>query len=112
MSIVQNGTSFSSHESCTSNYGATENTDNSSSSQLCQDNASSSLSSAVSELSSQITGNTGHVKSKCESSSSSRRKGKSYRVIVNEPEPETDKAETPPCESNVIFSKFSLIFFN
>jgi uncharacterized protein YhfF len=26
-------------------------------------------------------------------------------VIVNEPEPETDKAETPPCESNVIFSK-------
>jgi hypothetical protein len=73
MRIVQNGTSFSSHESCTSNYGATENTDNSSSSQLCQDNASSSLSSAVSELSSQITGNTGHVKSKCESSSSSRR---------------------------------------
>jgi hypothetical protein len=73
MRIVQNGTSFSSHESCTSNYGATENTDNSSSSQLCQDNANSSLSSAVSELSSQITGNTGHVKSKCESSSSSRR---------------------------------------
>ncbi|XP_052100484.1 uncharacterized protein LOC127734578 isoform X2 [Mytilus californianus] len=100
MYLYQNGS-----ESCNSlNNGTTEN----------QDTNTASASNDDLTNNSQVVM---QAKSKCESSSSSRRKGKSYRVIVNEPEPEnetTDKqlsddiAENPPPESNKIFSKSKL----